>query len=107
MVLNPPLKQLWYALVYCPEGTIPSIPMLTTEGYQPSQYVIMQGMLTDIQPVLHYNKLSRNLNAGDKICLVLFTDQHLNSEDIEHDPHPVLADMNAVSLYMQYAICYN
>lgn len=96
------LGTVWYALVYVPEGTEPSVPATTAEGYQPSQYVLMQGLLTPEMPVNARTRLSRNLNSGDRICLVLWSNQLLNNPQ-----GPTAGDTDDITIYEQHAICYN
>lgn len=95
----PPTSQMlfWWALVYVPEGTAPSLPSVTGEGYQPSQFVICQGMLASSSPVRINSPMSRNLNQNDKIMLVIW-----------HDFGGV-GSQEAVGLgaFIQYALCYN
>lgn len=85
----------WWALVYVPEGTTVSKPSLSGEGYQPSQFVISQGMLTANSPVRINSPMSRNLNQNDKISLVVW-------HDFGGDPTNV-----ALGGFLQYALCYN
>ena len=106
MRLNSPMKSVFYAVVYVPEGTMPTVPRITSEGYQPSQYVLMQGMLTDLQPVNKFSRLARNLNAGDSIALIFWADSALNV-DSNNVQHPTAGEQYDVSAYTQYAICYN
>ena len=96
------LDTVWYALVYVPEGTEPSTPATTVEGYQPSQYVLMQGLLTPEMPVNTRTRLSRNLNAGDRICLLFWTIPALNNP-----AGPTAGDISDITVYEQHAICYN
>lgn len=66
-----------YALVFVPEGyeyNHISIPLTGASSsiYEPSQYVISQGVLDFSGGPLHFRSpLSRNLNSGDRIVLVL------------------------------------
>lgn len=85
----------WWALVYVPEGTVASKPSLSGEGYQPSQFVISQGMLTSNTPVRINSPMSRNLNQNDKIVLVIW-----------HDFGDVAANVS-LGGFLQYALCYN
>lgn len=86
----------WWALVYVPEGTNPTSPSLTGEGYQPSQFVIAQGMLTSQSPVRINSPMSRNLNQNDKIVMIMWHDFHVQS-----------ASDVALGGFIQYALCYN
>lgn len=87
----------WYALVYVPEGTQPSQPSLSGEGYSPSQYVIAQGMLTNQMPVRLNTPMSRNLNQSDRIMLIIW----IKDENMAADTEAKVAG------FIQYAICYN
>lgn len=100
-VLNmalPPTSNLlfWWALVYVPEGTEPSKPSLTGEGYQPSQFVIAQGMLASSSPVRINSPMSRNLNQNDQVMLVIW-----------HDFGSGGATEVGLGAFIQYALCYN
>ena len=73
------LKPLAYALVYVPEGYGFNNIRIPTEGnlapvnmYEPNQFVISQGVL-DFSggPLRIRSPLSRNLNSGDRIMIVL------------------------------------
>ena len=101
MRLNGANKGIYYAVVYVPEGTIPSVPGVTAEGYQPSQYVLAQGLITDLQPVNIQSRLSRNLNCGDRICLVFWTNTAFNGNV------PTAGSLGDITIYEQHAICYN
>lgn len=85
----------WWALVYVPEGTLPSKPSLSGEGYQPSQFVISQGMLTANSPVRINSPMSRNLNQNDRIVMVIWHDFGGDAADV------------ALGGFIQYALCYN
>ena len=68
---------LYYALVYVPQGYEPNFIQLPTAGnaislYEPNQYVISAGVL-DFSggPCRIRSPLSRNLNSGDSIYLVM------------------------------------
>lgn len=97
MALPPTSNEIyWWALVYVPEGTSPSVPSLTGEGYQPSQFVIAQGMLTANSPARINSPMSRNLNQNDKIVMVIW-----------HDFGQGGAQNSALGGFLQYALCYN
>lgn len=96
MALPPGSQEIhWWALVYVPEGTTVSRPSLSGEGYQPSQFVISQGMLTASSPVRINSPMSRNLNQNDKITLVIW-----------HDFGGAATNV-ALGGFLQYALCYN
>lgn len=88
---------LWWALVYVPEGTAPSLPSVTGEGYQPSQFVICQGMLASSAPVRINTPMSRNLNQNDQVMLVIWHDFGT----------PGSQTLVGCGAFIQYALCYN
>lgn len=97
MALPPTSNEIyWWALVYIPEGTVASTPSLTGEGYQPSQFVISQGMLTANSPVRINSPMSRNLNQNDQVSMVIW-----------HDFGQGGATNVALGAFIQYALCYN
>lgn len=76
---NHEMRPLYYALVYVPEGYSPNwinLPKYDNIGvyspYEPNQFVISQGLL-DFSggPLRIRSPLSRNLNSGDSIHLLL------------------------------------
>ena len=76
---NVDLQPMAYALVYVPEGYNPqrlNLPNggFATEMYSANQFVISQGIL-DFSggPLRIRSNLSRNLNSGDSIYLILAT----------------------------------
>lgn len=96
MALPPSSNEIyWWALVYIPEGTVASVPSLTGEGYQPSQFVISQGMLTASNPVRINSPMSRNLNQNDKIAMIIWHDFGGGATNV------------ALGGFIQYALCYN
>lgn len=94
------LDVVYYCVAYVPEGTNPSNPTLSGEGYQPSQYVIMQGVISKDLPLRKLSRLARNLNENDKIALIFWTP---NVPPITGNAY----DGNDINAYCQYAICYN
>ena len=68
---------LVYALVYVPEGYDPNPINVPIDGnaismYEPNQFVISQGIIdTDAGPQRIRSPLSRNLNSGDSIYLII------------------------------------
>ena len=70
-------EPIYYALVYVPGGYTPNNlnlgpPGLPFAAYEPNQYVLSQGWLDfDGGPLRINTPLSRNLNSGDAIGLVL------------------------------------
>lgn len=92
-----------YALVFVPEGytanriQIPA-PNYYTTLYEPAQYVISQGVL-DFSggPCRIRTPLSRNLNSGDKIALILSI------------PSPFTATKRDINMFatVKYAITMN
>ena len=64
----------WWALVFVPQGTSPSTLNISgTAGmYEPNQFVMNCGTFdSNAGPVRITSPLSRNLNSGDKIVLIL------------------------------------
>ena len=66
-----------FALVYVPEGTQPSNMDFGANAnvaslYEPNQNVIMSGIVDSNQTYSFKTRLSRNLNAGDQVALILF-----------------------------------
>jgi len=68
----------YWALVYVPAGTSPNT--LTTTGtnlYEPNQFVMNCGICdTDAGPIRIGSPVSRNLNSGDSIVLVIKAPQN-------------------------------
>lgn len=81
----------WWALVYVPQGT--TVNTLNTSGagaslYEPNQFVMNCGVFdSDCGPNRLTSPISRNLNSGDSIYLVI-------------------AHANAAELGMRYCIRY-
>ena len=69
--------QIWWALVYVPQGTqVGSINLATTAAlsdmYEPNQYVMNCGVVDPTAgPIRFYTPLARNLNNGDAIVLLV------------------------------------
>ena len=64
---------VWWALVYVPAGTTPSVLNITTGQplYEPNQFVLNCGVFDFTSgPVRVSTPLSRNLNSGDAIVLL-------------------------------------
>lgn len=67
---------LFWALVYVPEGNLPSILSIgtsqaSTSLYEPNQNVIMSGLIHARSAQQTFRtRLARNLNSGDSIVLV-------------------------------------
>lgn len=66
---------VWWALVYVPEGTQPgamNVTSPTASLYEPNQFVISCGISDPTAgPIRFYTPLSRNLNSGDAIYLLV------------------------------------
>lgn len=69
---------MFFALVYVPQGTQPSLinignPDSAASLYEPNQNVIMSGVWpSDLTaPFVKKTRLARNLNSGDRIVLVM------------------------------------
>ena len=63
----------YWALVYCPQGTTPSnINYTGGSMYEPNQFVMNCGTFdSEAGPVRFSSRVSRNLNSGDKIYLII------------------------------------
>ena len=64
----------WWALVYVPQGTSPNALNITSGQplYEPNQFVMNCGVVdADAGPIRFTSPLSRNLNSGDSIVLLL------------------------------------
>ena len=69
------VDQLWWALVYVPGGTTAGPLNVSTTGsslYEPNQFVMNCGVVDpEAGPIRISSPLSRNLNSGDSINLVV------------------------------------
>lgn len=106
-IVSSSVSPMFFALVYNPEGTDPSmINAGTTAGdipyilsaaslYEPNQNVIMSGLLGGPNSTVERfrSRLARNLNSGDRIVLLLRT--------IEAAQNNV-----QISVALNYAIAY-
>ena len=71
--MTPPSSSYW-ALVYVPQGTQPNTMNLTgtTGMYEPNQFVMNCGVFDfSAGPTRIRSPLSRNLNSGDSIVLIM------------------------------------
>lgn len=87
---------VFWALVYVPEGTQASALNITGSGtlYEPNQFVINCGMSDPTAgPIRFFTPLSRNLNSGDGVYLVLA-------------PTPTATPALTVQGIARYAIAY-
>ena len=65
---------IYWALVYVPYGYTPNYLTDTGEMYEPNQFVMNCGLIdTDAGPQRISSPISRNLNSGDSIALVVGT----------------------------------
>jgi len=70
-------SRIYWALVFVPEGYNPmrSFPSGTVNGnpmYEPNQYVMNCGVCDpDAGPVRFSSRISRNLNSGDRLYMVI------------------------------------
>ena len=68
---------IFWALVYVPQGTTPGVLNVATTGdftslYEPNQFVMNCGVADpDAGPIRVWSPLSRNLNDGDRIILLV------------------------------------
>lgn len=69
--------EIFWALVYVPEGTSPGALNITASAvslYEPNQYVMNCGISDpDAGPIRFFTPLARNLNSGDAIYLLVNT----------------------------------
>lgn len=73
---------VYYAIVYVPEGTLLTKLRTTGDLYRPSSYVLGTGLINmGVPKAKIYTRLSKNLNAGDKIVLIFGTQQ--NNKEIQ------------------------
>ena len=70
-------NEFYWAIVYVPQGTNPNA-LFSTDGrvsgslYEPNQFVMNCGLIDpSAGPIRLYSLLSRNLNSGDSIYLVV------------------------------------
>ena len=64
----------YWCLVYVPQGTAPNLMNITgtTGMYEPNQFVMNCGVADfSAGPVRFRSPISRNLNSGDKIVLIM------------------------------------
>ena len=65
---------IYWALVYVPAGYTPNYINSVGEMYEPNQFVMNCGLIdTDAGPQRISSPISRNLNSGDSIALVVGT----------------------------------
>ena len=65
---------IYWALVYVPAGYTPNYLNDSGEMYEPNQFVMNCGLTdTDAGPQRVSSRISRNLNSGDSIALVIGT----------------------------------
>lgn len=116
------------ALVYCPEGTLPSnlSTQLSSQSlYEPNQNVIMtfiiqpscdrdaEGYVTTYftpPTVTVSNRLARNLSSGDSIVLLMSAVDEINAGDgtrrTPEDPTSTTKDPLAITGTLNFAIKY-
>lgn len=88
-------QTFFWALVYVPEGTAVTKPTVSGEGYQPTQYVLAQGLLAPQVPVRYNTPIARNINQNDSVKLIVWSDFGQAATDVN------------MTGYVQHAICYN
>ena len=72
LVSSTPAATFYWALVYVPQGTTPNPLSTGANLYEPNQFVMNCGIIdNDAGPMRVYSSLSRNLNSGDAIYLVV------------------------------------
>ena len=91
---------LW-ALVYVPEGTVPSVPNLGSPNapssiYDPNQNVICSGISTSLGGTTTVKtRLARNLNSNDQLYIVLYDLQSPNQAgDVVKTQTPIVVTIN-------------
>lgn len=90
----------YWALVYLPEGQSARELSSTGQLYQPSQYVISSGIVSNEQGKMRISsRLARNLNQGDSIYLLIGTNSAFLSN--------VTDASYRFNYLVRYAICYN
>ena len=64
---------IYWAIVYVPAGTTPNALNVNGQAlYEPNQFVMNCGIMdADAGPNRISSPVSRNLNSGDKICLII------------------------------------
>lgn len=90
-------NSIYWALIYAPEGTIINELKKDGELYQPSNFVINSGIF-DSQNTSKYrisSRLARNLNANDRIYLLL-------GQDATSSDGP-----SRIAWLVRYAVCFN
>lgn len=75
-----------FAVVFVPEGTAAG-PLnvnynAMVSAYEPNQNVLMKGFVLNGPTRNFFSRLSRNLNSGDTICLIL-NNPYQTEEDVE------------------------
>lgn len=85
-------SNVYWALVYIPEGAVTSALFPTTTTlFQPSNYVLASGIADgNAGPIRISSRLRKNLNAGDQIYLLTATREQGSYEGL-----------------VRYAICFN
>ena len=69
---NDTMNPLYWAIVYVPQGTLIGNMQLNGTMYEPNQYVMNCGVVDPTAgPIRFSSPLSRNLNSGDSIYLLV------------------------------------
>lgn len=89
---------IYWALIYAPEGTVINELRWADELYQPSNFVINSGILDNSNTSKYRitSRLARNLNANDRIYLLLGTNTSTGNY-----PLP------SINWLTRYAVCFN
>ena len=83
---NQSLSEIFWALVYIPQGTTANSLFATTssvEGslYEPNQFVIASGVSDNSAgPIRIHTRMKRNLQSGDAVSLIIGCTQLIQSE---------------------------
>ena len=89
---------IYWALIYAPEGTVINELKYDDELYQPSNFVINSGIISNQNENKYRisSRLARNLNANDRIYLLMGT-----------RPTQIGGDLPTINWLVRYAVCFN
>lgn len=91
---------VYWALIYCPEGTAINNLSYGGELYKPSNYVINSGIIDNNNADKYRisSRLARNLRANDRIYLILGT--NVDTSTTGNLPP-------SINWLVRYAVCFN
>lgn len=83
-ITSAPNEDYYWAVVYVPQGTSANALFATTQTisgslYEPNQFVLASGLMTANNPHRITTPVSRNLNSGDSINIVVGRIQNANT----------------------------